>query len=225
MLKKTEQTEQTEGLPLELDVDPETTALFEGIRAGTFSAKDLQDRLDRDSLIEKFLNTSGFERRLKNYLKADIKGVLIAVDVDDLKRFNDSQGQPAGDMLLKKAAQVLLEQTRINPPTALQQEQRHKRNEEMDLLGRAGGDEFLVFLVGAEMPNAMQAAIRIRRSIVESVRQEFPDYGPEQTMSLGLSEVRSGDTVENIRPRADQALYLAKAHKGTGIIEESIAIN
>ena len=207
------------------DIEPETEETYRRIQAGTFSATQLQYLFDRDKIAEGFLNTRGFERRLARYLEAGVEGVLIAVDVDDFKRFNDNQGHPAGDLLLARAAKVLLEQTRISQPTAVQLEKRRHRDAKKDLLGRVGGDEFLVFLVGASLADAEQASIRIRTNIVRVVRQYFPDYGPDQTMSLGLTPSRlDDDTVQTFRQRADQALYLAKTGKGTENPEQSIAI-
>lgn len=219
-----EPAEQEKIITLEPDIEPETLELVEKIRAGTLGPQDLQARLDRDSLIEKFLNVKGFERRLEKYLKAGVKGILVAVDVDDFKNFNDTEGHPAGDRLLKKAAEVLLKQTRIILPTTTARKQRHKQYEEMDLLGRVGGDEFLVFLVGAQMPDAIEAAKRIRHSINEEIKQDFPNYGPEQTMSLGLTAVRPSDTVLSFRERADAALYVAKEGKGS-IPEDAITVD
>lgn len=205
------------------DVDPQTLEIYEQIRAGAFSPAQLQWLLDRDNLIDRFLCTKGFERRLNDYLIRGIKGVLIAIDVDDFKAFNDSQGHPAGDNLLKRGAKILFEQTRISNPTAAQIEQRHRRDEAKDLLGRTGGDEFSVFLVGASLRDAINAAIRIRHNLAAAVRREFPGYGPDQTMSLGLSEVKPEDTAATIRQRADQALYIAKSGGGS-IPGESISI-
>lgn len=205
------------------DIDPQTIEVYEGIRTGTFSALQLQWLLDRDPLIDRFLGIRGFERRLEYYLKKRIKGVLIAIDVDDFKLFNDSQGHPAGDSLLKRSAKILFEQTRVSNPTAVQQELRHHRDEEKDLLGRTGGDEFSVFLVDASMHDAVNAAIRIRHHLADAVRQEFPGYGSDQTMSLGLSAVQPEDTIETIRRRADKALYLAKNGKAS-IPQEAIVI-
>lgn len=221
--KEMEKAEQGLGLLEKIDVDPETERVFEGVRNGTLNIADLQQLLDVDQLTG-FLNTKGFERRLAKYLEVEIEGVLIAIDVDDFKRFNDNQGHPAGDLLLARAARVLLEQTRTSQPTSVQLEKRHHRDQKRDLIGRAGGDEFLVFLVGASLADAEQASIRIRTNIVRAVRQHFPDYGPDQTMSLGLTPLRSEDTVQTFRQRADQALYLAKTGKGSGKPEESIAI-
>lgn len=222
-IERMEKTGQGLGLLEEKDVDPETERVFEGIRNGTLNSTDLQKLIDVDRLTG-LLNTKGFEKRLAKYLEAGIEGVLIAVDVDDFKRFNDTQGHPAGDLLLTKAAKVLHEQTRTSQPTAIQLEKRRHRDEKRDLLGRVGGDEFLGFLVGVSLADAEQASIRIRTNIVRVVRQHFPDYGPDQTMSLGLTPLRTEDTVQTFRQRADQALYLAKTGKGNGKPEESIAI-
>lgn len=223
-----EQSEQVAITKPKLEIEPRTKDVYEGIVSGKYTTEDLQDLMDSDTLIENFLNIRGFERRLESYLQTGIDGVLVAVDVDDFKKFNDSQGHPAGDVLLKMAAEILREQTRVNPPKDESHEQRQQRNEEyeeLDLLGRLGGDEFAVFLVGASIPDAIKAAKRIRHAIVAAVKQLFPDYGPEQTMSLGLSAKLTGDSALAIRQRADQALYLAKEGKESTYPEDAIAIN
>lgn len=206
------------------DIDPQTQAFYDGIKTGSVSIEEFQDRLDKEPALEHFLNSAGFEKRLRKYLERGVTGVFIAVDLDNFKLFNDTNGHPAGDNLIQVAAEILAQQTRVKQPPAHQQEQRRQQYEELDLLGRVGGDEFAVFLVGATMPNAIRAAKRIRCSIVGVVQAIFPDYGPEQTMSLGLSEIRIGDTAKDLRGRADKALYVAKQGKGSGIVEASIAV-
>jgi len=219
-----EQAGQGFGLLEREDVDSETSQVYEGIRNGTLEATDLQKLFDTDKLTG-FLNLKGFERRLERYLVKGVKGVLIAVDVDEFKRFNDTEGHPLGDRLLQTSAQVLLHQTRLNPLDIRHPEHRHlERTQEHDLVGRVGGDEFLVFLAGAEMPDAIKAAKRVRSAIADTAKQRFPSYKPEQTMSLGLTAVRPSDNAGLLRQRADAALYEAKKGRGSGIIEESIAV-
>lgn len=217
--------EDREGnLNFEPQVNPEHLDIYQGIRDGRLTAQQLSRLLDRDDLVPEYLiRLGGFERRLGEYLDNEVTGTLLSIDLDDFKRFNDTQGHPAGNDLIRLAAKILFEQTRSRPPTPEIADRRQYRRQELDLLGR-GGDEFLVFLVGAQIPSALSAAIRIRRSIVNEVRQQFPNYGSEQTMSLGLAYPKNGETASILYQRSDQALYRAKQGKYTGRVRDSIVV-
>lgn len=206
-------------------IEPETVLLFKRIQLGEATLEELQHRLDKDPKLEGFINGAAFERRLENLLNRRVTGVLVAVDLDLFKQFNDSEGHPAGNEMISIAARLLHGQTRTTPPTAKQQEQRQNPNQDLDLLGHVGGDEMSVFFVGASLPDAIAAAKRVRHAIVIEAKKTFPNYGSEQTMSLGLSEVRTGDTSQALQQRADEALYEAKKGKGSKEIIDSIAIN
>ncbi len=216
-------TIEQEGFVLPPNIEPETAILYKRIQMGA-PIEELQKHLDRDPKLEGFLNAAAFERRLGNLLKKGVKGVLMAVDMDYFKQFNDSQGHLAGDRLITLAAELLHNQTRTHPPTQEQKEQRLNLNQDQDLLGRLGGDEFAVFFVGAERPDAIKAAERVRSNIVTKAREAFPSYSSEQTMSIGLAPVMPNDTTEALRERADQALYKAKEGKDNGNVADSIAI-
>lgn len=206
------------------EVDPEHLAIYEGVRAGTINPQKLSRMLDADGLLEGFLHIKGFERRLNKYLEKGVKGTLVAVDLDYFKMFNDSQGHPAGDDLLRLAGEILHKQTRTNAVGEEFREKRKSRREEFDLLARAG-DEFVVFLVDADMDEAVQAARRIIAAIMKEAKETFPKYDRTQKMSIGLSQNKEGDTVRELRQRGDLALYEAKGGRGTEDIDTSIAIN
>lgn len=206
-------------------IEPGTLELYKGIIEGVFPVDALQDRLDAEQGLEGFLSHSAFERRLGVLLSKGVKGVLMAVDLDYFKQFNDTQGHPVGDSLIQLAAQLLRRQTRTSLPTQEQREQRQNPNQPLDLLGRIGGDEFAVFFVGASESDARASAIRVRENIVTEARKAFPNYEREQTMSLGLTPVKPSDTVQTLRQRADKALYKAKKGRGSPDIVDSIVIN
>lgn len=205
----------------EPEIPEEHEEIYTGVREGTLSKQQLSRLLDRDDLVPEILRVGGFERRLKRYLEQGATGTLIVIDLDDFKKFNDSQGHPAGNDLIKVAGKILIEQTRTHPPAPKIAEKRQNRRQEFDLLARAG-DEFFAYLVGAKHATAISATIRIRHSIVERVREVFPDYGPDQTMSLGLAFPKEGEDAKTLLQRADQALYQAKEGKYKGIVKDSI---
>ncbi|QQG43031.1 MAG: GGDEF domain-containing protein [Candidatus Daviesbacteria bacterium] len=208
----------------EPQIPREHQKIYDAVRKGELTPKQLSRLLDRDDLMPKtFLRKGGFKDRLKEYLKQGATGTLLTVDLDDFKRFNDKQGHPAGDELIILAGSILYEHTRTRPPSPEMAEKRENRREEFDLLGR-GGDEFYAFLVGAQQSTALGAAIRIRRLIVSAVKEVFPEYGSEQTMSLGLVYAPEGADAYTLLQVGDRALYVAKQGKSTGLVKDSINI-
>jgi diguanylate cyclase (GGDEF)-like protein len=115
---------------------------------------------------------------------------LILGDLDHFKRVNDTRGHACGDGVLKDVAYVLRKELRA-----------------FDLVYRLGGEEFLVLLPGAELPQTEDVA-EARR---EAVARE-PLGGEDMTMSFGVSASRRGDAFdyETVFAEADLALYEAK---------------
>lgn len=173
----------------------------------------LEQRASFDGLIISFLNNHGFTQALERELKLikrlkDARGVLMAIDIDKLKHFNDELGHIAGDKLIKTYAKVIDANTRAS-----------------DLRGRLGGDEFAVFLVSSSIISAQIVAERIRTSVITEVKKVFPDLSWNQTASIGLAQVNEQDTAESLRTRADNALYEAKEKRNTVVIEGEILPN
>lgn len=120
---------------------------------------------------------------------------VILVDLDRFKHVNDTRGHHAGDRALERVGSLLLHRLRGS-----------------DALGRLGGDEFLVVLPETSAALALTAAEDIRRCLVEK-RLDLGDGLPIQiTCSLGVAELKPGDTDGGaLLARADAALYGAKA--------------
>jgi diguanylate cyclase (GGDEF)-like protein/hemerythrin-like metal-binding protein/PAS domain S-box-containing protein len=115
----------------------------------------------------------------------------IFFDLDHFKRVNDTHGHAAGDALLIRVAETLKSNLR-----------------ECDLLGRFGGEEFIVLLIETGLEAALSLAERMRTAIA-GIR--LPDMEARFTASAGLAELRPGETGEILLQRSDRALYLAKA--------------
>jgi diguanylate cyclase (GGDEF)-like protein len=120
---------------------------------------------------------------------------LLLLDVDRFKRVNDSLGHAAGDEALQALVDVLREA---------------KRSE--DLLGRMGGEEFIVLLPGADLAHAIAAAERLREAVEHS---RLVLHGREwpMTVSIGAAALEAGDDFSSMLRRADAAMYAAK-HAG-----------
>lgn len=118
---------------------------------------------------------------------------LMMFDIDHFKQVNDRFGHPAGDLVLQHVARIAAEQIRA-----------------ADIIGRYGGEEFIVLLPSTTMPQALGVAERIREQI--SGLSVETDFGVVQvTISCGLAErIQTDDSIERVIDRADQALYAAK---------------
>jgi diguanylate cyclase (GGDEF)-like protein len=126
---------------------------------------------------------------------------LILMDLDNFKEVNDRYGHNTGDRYLKVLAAQL--KTDLRPD---------------DIIGRWGGEEFIILLPGASLADAKRVAEHLKQKISEI---ECPIIGL-RTASFGVAEVSANDTLENIVQRADEALLSAKEH-GKNRVEVSLA--
>jgi len=117
---------------------------------------------------------------------------LILADLDYFKGINDRFGHAVGDRVLTAAAEVLIERVRSH-----------------DVVGRFGGEEFVVLLPETGLDEAVSVAERLRAGIAALV---FPDLdGLEARSSFGVAEARGGMArADELVAAADAALYRAK---------------
>lgn len=117
---------------------------------------------------------------------------FLVVDVDLFKQVNDTYGHLAGDKVLRLVARSLQNAMR-----------------QTDFIARFGGEEFVALLPQTAMAAAMVAAEKLR-SAVETCPFHFAGTPVVVTISLGVAEFASGDTIEQVLDRADQRLLRAK---------------
>ena len=120
-------------------------------------------------------------RSLARALRSGEPLSVAVLDLDDFKVVNDRDGHSAGDRLLRQLAAHWSERLRTS-----------------DLLGRHGGDEFVVCLPGTGREDAREVLRRLDR-----------DSAPIG-WSVGLATARPGDTLVTLLQRADEALYVSK---------------
>jgi len=119
---------------------------------------------------------------------------VLTFDIDHFKQVNDAHGHLVGDRVLIRLAQ------------ACQGALRHG-----DLLGRTGGEEFLVVLPDTRLAQALPIAQRLRAAAAGLDLSDVPGQAPV-TISLGLAELRAADVdLVDLLARADGALYRAKS--------------
>lgn len=114
---------------------------------------------------------------------------FIMIDVDHFKRINDTYGHEAGDAVLREVSDAIRGNFRSS-----------------DLVCRWGGEEYLVYLPGAEMRVVLQLAERLRTKI------EGTDFqnGVTVTISAGVVRMAEQESLEGVIRRADEKLYEAK---------------
>jgi len=141
-------------------------------------------------------NRRALEERLAAEISRSLRHQLhtsvLLLDLDRFKVVNDTLGHAAGDRLLINVARVLRQQCRA-----------------LDVVGRLGGDEFLVILPMTKPAEAQVFVARVQASLRE-LEKNNPDYGP-CTLSMGIAESpKHGTTVSSLLAAADTALYKAK---------------
>lgn len=125
------------------------------------------------------------------------------MDLDHFKKFNDQYGHLIGDLVLQEFAESVRRSVR-----------------EVDLIGRYGGEELVIFLPETDLDTALQVAERLRETI-EMTPIRTSDKQLHITVSIGVSR-RDENTLEleTLIARADQAMYIAK-HRGRNQVATS----
>ncbi|MBJ7519087.1 MAG: GGDEF domain-containing protein [Solirubrobacteraceae bacterium] len=139
------------------------------------------------------LNRKALSRRaLELESQARVTGLpvsVVACDLDGFKAINDSAGHDAGDAALQDVAYAM-----------------RKALRGFDLIYRVGGDEFIVLLPGAEAPEAVELAERLRAAV-----DDLDGIAATVTLSLGVATQTDGTfLLSEITAQADEALYGAK---------------
>ena len=117
---------------------------------------------------------------------------LVFVDVDHFKNVNDTYGHQAGDLALKTIAKILRENVR-----------------EIDIVGRYGGEELVIGLIGANLQDARKIAEHLRVKIADTP-VKFRDQIIKITASFGVAALAADLNLDDLIRNADEALYRAK---------------
>lgn len=141
------------------------------------------------------------KRYLKKRMKQEIdiahqngeQLTLMVIDIDHFKSYNDRYGHWEGDRVLLRFGEVLL--------TVL---------ESWHLAFRYGGEEFVILLPNVSCEDAMPIAESIRNKFKNEEFTPASNIKATVSVSIGLAELRSDDTVESLFQRADDAMYKAK---------------
>ncbi|MBV8915677.1 MAG: sensor domain-containing diguanylate cyclase [Acetobacteraceae bacterium] len=160
--------------------------------------RELARQARTDSLTG-LLNRRAFleeaQRRIERLERDGLPGTLMFVDLDRLKLLNDRLGHEAGDAALTLASTVLRRIVRA-----------------ADLVARLGGDEFALWLDGFDELTAAERAEHLRLTFPSEAAYITEGEDFELTMSIGIAcrQPGSGEELEDVIQRADQAMYAAK---------------
>lgn len=154
---------------------------------------NLRAEADRDYLTG-LLNRRRFRTALgqevERWRRYDTPCGLLIVDVDHLKRINDTHGHSAGDVVIRHVSSALTQMSRDN-----------------DTAARLGGEEFALLLAGADAERAVAAAERLRQTVAA---ESLEGIG-RVTVSLGVATCPAHARSErDLYAAADAALYAAK---------------
>lgn len=115
---------------------------------------------------------------------------IILIDIDYFKQVNDTFGHQIGDEVLKNTTEAINSSVR-----------------ESDVLGRFGGEEFIILAPYSDIAGTALLAERVRKAVEQL---SWNEEGLHVTISLGVAELEMNDTADTLIKRADQLLYCAK---------------
>lgn len=135
------------------------------------------------------------EQQYKQSLRYHKPLSIILLDLDHFKQVNDHYGHHIGDMVLITIARAIKKIVRGG-----------------DIVGRYGGEEFIILLPETDLPQAEQAAERLRQGIADCLVETSQGL-VGVTSSLGVAILTPDDSVDSLVEKSDQALYQAKSKR------------
>jgi diguanylate cyclase (GGDEF)-like protein len=147
------------------------------------------------NLVNRRAFTDALRRELARVTRSGARLALVMFDIDDFKSINDTLGHAAGDDVLRIFARCATARTRKG-----------------DLLGRMGGDEFLLMLPETDVAHAHAIAERIRADFAAAAAQRSMTVG----VSVGIASSTSAASAPGVIAEADRAMYRDKAARHVG---------
>jgi diguanylate cyclase len=178
-----------------------TSELSEQLKRSGQEVQSLTQRLEQaqtEALLDPLTglnNRRGLERAIVEVGGIPAGCALLLADIDNFKTINDTHGHLLGDKVLRAVAQVI-----------------RSCIKGQDIAARMGGEEFAILLPETSVQGAAALAEKIRHAISKiSIRRiDRNEYVGNVTLSVGVADTQTGDTLESLAERADAALYAAK---------------
>ncbi len=145
--------------------------------------------INRHTLVERLETRLNMTRRERRSFG------LLYIDLDGLKTINDRYGHSAGDDFIKRASNALLQSFR-----------------ESDIVGRIGGDEFVVICPGVSQPLTLTSMLERARAELKRVHLDLPGAATIG-ISAGVVVCDGSETADAVLQEADQAMYRDKEQR------------
>ena len=155
---------------------------------------ELEEKADTD-LLTGLYNKLATERKIKDYMAdhPDTPGMMVLLDLDNFKKINDTKGHAFGDEVLRTLGMRLSPLFRST-----------------DIVGRIGGDEFMVFIKGiSDAEDVMKQSGKIVKFFRDFQVGDYVKYSATASIGVGLYP-KEGTTFEELYKAADKALYISK---------------
>ncbi len=155
------------------------------------------DRTMRLDHLTQAYNRRSFDEQMKQQFNLhtleEAPVTLVSMDIDFFKKINDTYGHDIGDFVLKECVRIL----------------QGVFAQETDFVARIGGEEFAIVLADHALPQAIkraeEAMTKIRKEVFVKDNMEL-----RFTVSMGIAQLNTGETVDQWMKRADSALYESK---------------
>lgn len=173
---------------------PEAVSQLEAVAAQLAISEDYArlERLARKDPLTEALNRHAFYSLLEGGSNAGDRGGSVAVvDVNDLKKINDTRGHTAGDRAIRRVAAAIRALIRAD-----------------DLLFRWGGDEFLVVLFGLDETEVHRRLATVNQQLMKD--QTGPLTSAPVSVSVGVAPFNNSAMIQDAIEHADRAMYLRK---------------
>lgn len=154
----------------------------------------LEDKADTDLLTD-LNNKLATERKIKEYIRdnPEKQGVMFVLDIDNFKKINDTMGHAFGDEVLRTIGKQIRAEFRIS-----------------DIIGRTGGDEFIIFLKDVKDDFMIQKeGQKVERFFRNFEAGEYVKYSATASVGAAIFP-RDAKDFESLYKAADRALYIAK---------------
>lgn len=158
-------------------------------------ARQLAELMIRDSLTGLFKHTEIKDRLSHELARARRNKTTVSVamlDIDKFKRVNDTYGHPTGDTVIATLAHLLRRALRTT-----------------DIVGRYGGEEYMVVMPDSDEANAIRKLDLLRREF-EAIGFQYKDMEFHCSFSGGVSDSDNSENIDLLIEKADIALYRAK---------------
>ena len=176
-------------------------------------ARNLKELNRKNEYIANFDQLTGLPNRRLLYKKLDefmvqaneqySDFVVGVMDIDDFKNINDEHGHVCGDEVLKNSAKIIKESLRKH-----------------DIVGRWGGEEFLIILPDSNMDEARPVMDRIRSELESMIVECIDSDHLSITVTIGCAEYKPGDNIVQLIHEADVLLYQGKSSGKNVVVTE-----